>query len=164
MIYKVGWWLAFVGCVWAANYSIGHWGIVPVGFGVSAPAGVYFAGLALTARDQVRERAGFRAAMAAVAVGAILSWWLEDVGKIALASGIAFAASETADALVYEPLRKRWATAVLASGAMGLVVDSAVFLWIAFGSLAYIDGQIVGKLVATFVAIGALTTWREWQR
>jgi uncharacterized PurR-regulated membrane protein YhhQ (DUF165 family) len=158
------WWAAYVGCIFAANLAIKHWGIVPVGLGVAAPAGVYFAGLALTARDQVRERSGFRAVVAAVLVGAVLSWWLEDIGRIALASGIAFGISETADSLVYEPLRKRWATAVLVSGAAGLIVDSVLFLWIAFGSLAFIDGQIVGKAVATLAAVGMLSVVREWRR
>lgn len=160
----VGWWLSFVACVWAANWALGRWGIVAVGFGLTAPAGVYFAGFALTARDQVRERAGFSAALAAVVVGAVLSWWLEDLPRIAIASAVAFAVSETSDALVYERLRRRWASAVLASGAVGLVIDSGLFLGIAFGSLQYIEGQIVGKVIATLCAVGALAAYREWRR
>ena len=35
--------------------------------------------------------------------------------------------------------------AVLASSTVGLVVDSLVFLWLAFGSLDFLGGQIVGK-------------------
>ncbi len=35
--------------------------------------------------------------------------------------------------------------AVVASALTGLVVDSIVFLWLAFGSLEFLTGQIVGK-------------------
>jgi len=34
---------------------------------------------------------------------------------------------------------------VLASGAVGLVVDSLIFLWVAFGSLEFLPGQVIGK-------------------
>jgi hypothetical protein len=33
----------------------------------------------------------------------------------------------------------------VASGTVGLVIDSVVFLWLAFGSLEFLLGQIVGK-------------------
>ena len=32
------------------------------------------------------------------------------------------------------------------SGLAGLVVDSIVFLWLAFGSLEFLPGQIIGKI------------------
>jgi uncharacterized PurR-regulated membrane protein YhhQ (DUF165 family) len=48
--------------------------------------------------------------------------------------------------------RKRLVLAVLASGAVGAVVDSAVFLWMAFGSFDFIAGQIVGKIWMTIIA------------
>jgi uncharacterized PurR-regulated membrane protein YhhQ (DUF165 family) len=35
---------------------------------------------------------------------------------------------------------------------VGAAIDSAVFLWLAFGSLDFIAGQIVGKLWMTVVA------------
>lgn len=155
----------FVGTVFAANWALATWGIIPIGFGLAAPAGVYFAGFALTARDYLRERAGLPVTLAAIGVGAALSWLLEDGGRIALASAIAFGFSELADSAVYEPLRKRgWATAVFASGTVGLVIDSALFLWIAFGSLHAIEGLIVGKLIVTLCTIGLLTVLRERRR
>ena len=39
----------------------------------------------------------------------------------------------------------RLVAAVVASSAVGLVVDSIVFLWLAFGSLDFLAGQVVGK-------------------
>ena len=43
--------------------------------------------------------------------------------------------------------------AVAASGAVGLVVDSLVFLYLAFGSLDFLAGQVVGKAWMVLVAL-----------
>jgi uncharacterized PurR-regulated membrane protein YhhQ (DUF165 family) len=138
----------YVACVVLANLAIILFGPVPVGFGLIAPAGVFFAGLAFSARDWVQERAGSRAVVVAILVGALLSAGLSP--RLALASGIAFLVSEFADFAVYTPLRRRsvwWAIAL--SNTVGLVVDSVLFLSLAFGSLEFLAGQVVGKLEAT---------------
>lgn len=63
-----------------------------------------------------------------------------------VASATAFLLSEFADLAVYAPLaRRRLVAAVIASSSVGLVVDSIVFLWLAFGSLDFLAGQVVGK-------------------
>ena len=62
----------------------------------------------------------------------------------ALASAAAFLFSEFADLAVYTPLeRSRWLTAVAVSNVVGLIADSALFLWLAFGSLDFLAGQLV---------------------
>jgi hypothetical protein len=43
--------------------------------------------------------------------------------------------------------------AVAASSVVGLIVDSIVFLWLAFGSLEFLPGQIVGKLWMVVLAV-----------
>ena len=59
-----------------------------------------------------------------------------------------------ADLAVYTPLaRRRLLAAVIASGMVGLVVDSIVFLWLAFGSLEFLLGQIVGKAWMVLISI-----------
>ena len=64
-----------------------------------------------------------------------------------MASTAAFLVSELADFAVYTPLQARGLVlAVLASSLVGLVVDSVLFLWLAFGSLDFLAGQIVGKI------------------
>lgn len=146
--------VAFVSTVLVANWAVQAYGFVPVGLGLSAPAGVYFAGLAFTLRDLLHEAAGRRTVVVAITIGALLSVSIEDAQRLALASGVAFLVSETADLLVYTPLKERsWVGAVLASNTVGLVVDSALFLWLAFGSLAFIEGQIVGKAEMTIMAV-----------
>ena len=154
--------LVFVGCVFGANWALATFGIVPIGFGLMAPAGVYFAGLSFTARDAVREAGGRRWVSVAILVGAALSALLENAQRIALASALAFLLSESADALVYEPLRERTrAGAVLLSNTVGAVVDSAVFLLVAFGSPAFIEGQVIGKLYMTAPFVLGLLLWRR---
>lgn len=163
----------FVGTVWAANYAVTNWNFTSVGFGLSAPAGVWFAGLAFTLRDIVHHSLGRIHVILCILLGAALSLAIEASttipgGKvsIAVASAIAFLISEFADLSVYEPIRDRgWLPAVLASNVVGLVLDSALFIWLAFGwNSELVKGQIVGKAWMTVLAIALLATLRRWPR
>lgn len=148
---------ALVGTVVLANLMVAYLDPIPVGFGLIAPAGVLVAGLAFTLRDLLQEAGGKRWVLGVIAVGALVSYALSlvlgatfpggpTVARIALAGAVAFAVSELLDLAVYTPLRRRnWLGAVTASGFVGLLVDSFVFLSIAFGSLAFFAGQVVGK-------------------
>jgi len=158
MLYLLG----FIATIVGANLALAEYGIVSIGFGLSAPAGVYFAGLAFTMRDGVRERLGVRGTVFAVLAGAALSFMLEGARTFAVASGVAFGLSEGADAIVYEPLRQRSRmVAVALSNSVGLVLDSMIFLWLAFGSLAFIEGQIVGKAYMTGIVIVGMLAWSK---
>jgi uncharacterized PurR-regulated membrane protein YhhQ (DUF165 family) len=42
---------------------------------------------------------------------------------------------------------------VVASSLVGLVLDSMIFLWLAFGSLDFLLGQIVGKAWMVLLSI-----------
>lgn len=155
----------------AANWLIGNVGtecipngpcLIPVWPGLTAPSGVLMVGAALVLRDIVHERLGAWWAVAAIAVGGVLSWWLA-APALVVASVTAFLLSELADFAVYTPLRKRnLPLAVAASGLAGAAIDSAVFLWLAFGSLAFIEGQIVGKLLMSVVGAIILATLRAY--
>jgi uncharacterized PurR-regulated membrane protein YhhQ (DUF165 family) len=137
-----------------ANWMIGHVGtvcapggpcLIPVAPGLMAPSGVLMIGIALVLRDLVQRRLGVAYSAGAVIVGAVLSA-LVAPPSLVLASGVAFLLSEFADLAVYTPLaRRRLVAAVVASSLVGLVVDSFIFLWLAFGSLDFLAGQIVGK-------------------
>lgn len=154
------WLLAYIGSIVLANWLITHVGLVPVGFGLLAPAGVYAAGLAFTFRDLTQERLGRGWTVSAIGLGALLSAALSP--QLAAASGTAFLVSELADLAVYTPLRARhWLGAVALSNTVGLVLDSALFLWLAFGSLDFLAGQLVGKAWMTALAVGALWVWRN---
>jgi uncharacterized PurR-regulated membrane protein YhhQ (DUF165 family) len=138
----------------AANWLIGNAGtvcvphgpcLIPVAPGIMAPSGVLMIGLALVLRDLVQRRLGIYVSVFAVVIGAALSSWLAPASLV-LASGVAFLVSEFADLAIYTPLsRRRLVLAVIASGFVGLVVDSLIFLWLAFGSLEFLPGQVIGK-------------------
>lgn len=155
------WLMLYIGSILAANWTLAHYGVLSIGFGLSAPAGVVWAGCALCLRDLVQDRLGGRWTVAAIIVGAALSWLVSPT--FALASGLAFLFSETADFLVYTPLRARghWVAGILASNTVGDLVDSCLFLWLAFGSLDYLTGQLVMKWIVTVPFVVGLWLWRR---
>jgi uncharacterized PurR-regulated membrane protein YhhQ (DUF165 family) len=154
--------VAFLACIPTANWLILHVGtvcvpdgpcLVPVAPDILAPSGVLTIGVALVLRDVVQRCLGLRFGLLAIAAGTALSVFVAP-GSLVAASGIAFALSELADFAVYTPLqRRRLMAAVVASSLAGLVVDSIVFLSLAFGSLEFLPGQIIGKAWAVLIAI-----------
>lgn len=160
--------ISFLLTIPAANWMIGNVGdcipsgpcLVPVGFGLHAPSGVLLIGLALVMRDAVHSLMGVRWALAAILAGGALSFVVAPPA-LAVASVAAFMLSELADLAVYAPLReRRLYLALLLSGLVGAVVDSAAFLTLAFGSLDFIAGQIVGKVWMTAAAGVMLWAYR----
>lgn len=137
-----------------ANWMIGNVGascgangpcVIPVLPGVMAPSSVMLVGLAFVLRDLVQRRLGMQWAIAAILFGAALSA-LVAPASLVIASAAAFLFSEMADLLVYTPLqRRRLVFAVFLSSMVGLTVDSMLFLGLAFGSLDFLAGLIIGK-------------------
>jgi uncharacterized PurR-regulated membrane protein YhhQ (DUF165 family) len=154
--------VVFLGLVPLANWMIQHVGTVcvprgpcllPVAPGLMAPSGVLTVGVALVLRDVVQRCLGLAAGLLAIVLGTGLSV-LVAPPSLVIASGLAFLISELADFALYTPLqRRRLMLAVIASSCLGLVVDSMVFLWLAFGSLDFLAGQVVGKLWAVLFSI-----------
>lgn len=154
----------------AANWLIGNVGVVcvrggpcliPVAPGIVAPSGVLMIGVALVLRDLVQRRLGIGISALAVLAGAALSALLAPPSLV-LASGVAFLLSEFADLAVYTPLaRRRLVAAVVASSMVGLVVDSILFLWLAFGSLEFLLGQIIGKAWMVLLSIPLIAVLRR---
>ncbi len=152
----VGWvsLAAFIGCVPAANWLIAHFGtvcvpdgpcLIPVWPGILAPSGVLLAGLSFVLRDLVHEALGILWAMAAVLIGGIIAAVIASP-VLAAASVAAFLIAETVDLLVFTGLRRRGLVlASVASSVIGLLLDSLIFVQIAFGNPAYIVGQSIGK-------------------
>jgi uncharacterized PurR-regulated membrane protein YhhQ (DUF165 family) len=160
--------LAFMACIPTANWMIGHIGTVctpdgpcllpvfpwsPQGGPMMAPSGVSMIGFALVLRDLVQRRLGRAAALMAIVAGAALSGALAPP-QLVVASTAAFFLSELADFAVFTPLQKRGLVlAVLASAVVGLIADSILFLWLAFGSLEFLEGQVLGKSWMVLVAL-----------
>lgn len=144
----------YVAAIVASNYLITHVGIPagpgthlsPVGFGLYAPSGVWAAAVSFPARDITQRLGGRWLGVAAILIGAAVSWKVSDPG-IAVASGLTYLCSESADMAVYTPLQRRWfVPAVVASGCVAAVVDSFVFLHLAgIYSGAALAGLVLGK-------------------
>lgn len=143
------WMVSHVGTICVANGPC----LVPVAPGLMAPSGVLMIGAALVLRDLVQRRLGVEFGIGAIFAGAAISAGLSPHALV-LASAAAFLISELADFVVYTPLaRRRLVLAVVVSGLVGLIVDSFVFLLLAFGSLEFLSGQIVGKLWMVLLSI-----------
>jgi uncharacterized PurR-regulated membrane protein YhhQ (DUF165 family) len=154
--------VAYVATVWLANYFVTHVGhqafpggphLIPVGFGLEGPSGVLWVGAALVLRDVVQRHLGKLAVVGAILVGTGLAYFIAPA--LAVASAAAFLASEALDFAIFTPLaeRGRLVAAVAVSNVAGAVVDTFLFLWLAFGSIAFWQGQIVGKLWMTLPAL-----------
>jgi queuosine precursor transporter len=143
---------------------------------LTAPGGTYLIGIALALielahRTAATRREGFVNAQVMVLCGfgasALLAAYLaildamppEDklfdrlsgTWRIVLGSLVAFLVSETIDNSFGAWLRDRIHDAwrVVATNAVSVPLDSVVFLLVAFGSLEFIEGQIVVKYAAT---------------
>lgn len=144
----------FLAAIIAANWATSTLGMVPVGFGLSATAGTYLAGLTFVLRDTLQDLLGKVAVIGLIIVGALLSAVLANPA-IALASGVAFLVSELADLVVYTPLRRRgYVRAAVASNVIGSFIDTVLFLAIAgFPIWSAVPGQMLAKLTITAVAV-----------
>ncbi|MGN6463375.1 MAG: VUT family protein [Pseudolabrys sp.] len=162
--------VAFILTIPLANWMIGNVGtvcdaegtcLVPVAPGLKAPSGVLMVGIALVLRDLVQRRLGIEFGVAAVIAGAGISAAVAPPSLV-LASAAAFLLSEAADLAIYTPLaRRRLVLAVVLSSMVGLVVDSIIFLWLAFGSLEFLEGQVVGKTWMVLLSIPLVAYMRR---
>jgi uncharacterized PurR-regulated membrane protein YhhQ (DUF165 family) len=145
---------------------------------LTAPGGTYLIGIALslielahrtapTRREgfvnaQVMVVCGFGASALLAAYLAILNAMSPDdalfdrlagTWRIVLGSLVAFLVSETIDNSFGAWLRDRVhdAARVAATNAVSVPLDSVVFLLVAFGSLEFIEGQIVVKYAVTLL-------------
>lgn len=155
-----GWVLMFIGGVVAANWAATQWGQLPVGWGLLVPAGTFFAGFVLVARDMLHRAGGMRWVLAAVAVGCAVSVAAGlivgspipglSAPRIALASGAAFLVSELLDTCVYSKLRDQRPTSALwLSNTIGAAADTALFLWLSGFGVTWggFNGQFLAKAV-----------------
>jgi uncharacterized PurR-regulated membrane protein YhhQ (DUF165 family) len=136
--------------------------VLSVGFGYEAPSGFLAIGFALVARDYVQHRLGKKYALLAIALGVAFSFLVNP--DLAIASGAAFALGELSDFAVYTPLRKYSTFAAVAlSGIVGGIVDSLIFLQIAFDSIQYWQGQVIGKMWMALVGAIVLSSIKNYR-
>jgi hypothetical protein len=159
--------LAYVALAVLANWLASRY-VIRVPFTHElAPAGVLCIGAVLVIRDWLQQLRGLAASIALMVAAAAASYVIgvasgwTSLQKIAIASVVAFLCSETVEAVVFTPLRsRRLVVGVAVSATVGNAIDSALFLWLAFGSLAFFWGNFIGKL--EMIALGvALTAVRR---
>jgi uncharacterized PurR-regulated membrane protein YhhQ (DUF165 family) len=140
--------------------------LIPVFPGILAPSGVLMVGLALVLRDIVHIRLGPLWALCGIVLGCVISATFAAT-ELVLASTAAFLLSELADFAVFVPLRRRGLfIAAFVSSLVGLLVDSLVFLWVAFGGFEYLLGQVLGKawmIAVIIVALWLITRFKRWR-
>ena len=135
--------------------------LIPVWPGLMAPSAVMIAGAALVLRNAVQAFLGAYFSLVAIAVGTALSALFASPSLV-LASAAAFCFSELADFAVYTPMRKRFpAFSVVMAGLAGSVIDSAIFLTLAFGSIEFIFGQVLGKFWMSLLAVIVIRYFRS---
>lgn len=159
---------SFLATIPAANWLIGNVGtvcvpngpcLIPVAPGLMAPSGVLLIGAALALRDALHEIVPRWVVGGLIGAGAALSLAFSPPA-LAVASAVAFLLSELADFAVYDRLRQRgMALAVIASGAVGAVLDSVIFSALAFGTVKWAPGLILAKLYAS----AGFAAWKWWR-
>ena len=117
-----------------------------------------FIGFNLTARDHLHDawqgKHLKRNMFLLIAAGAVISA-LFGAGQIAVASFVAFAASETVDAITYQALgNRRKLVQVNGSNVVSAAVDSVIFPALAFGwplMFGIMAGQFIAKVAGGFI-------------
>lgn len=125
------------------------------------PSAVWVVGFAFVLRDLAQLTLGKWWAIAAIAVGVLLSWWVANPA-FAFASGMAFLWSESTDALIFTPLANRGTTrafliGVTISGYAASVVDSVIFVRLAFHTYNGWWQLTLAKIL--FVALATPVAW-----
>lgn len=162
---------AFILSIWLANFFVTNVGtnvvegihVLPVWFGLSAPSGFVWIGAFRTFRDICQQTLGLRWIIVGILVGGLISATLNS--RLAAASGFTFVVAETLDLLVYTPLAERnVVTASVISNVVGSITDSALFLFLAFGSGVvgrFVLANSLGKLEASLPLIAILWILRR---
>jgi len=158
--------VAYVGLVVVANWLASKYLITVPFTHYLAPAGVLCIGAVLVVRDWLQQLRGLRWTFGLIAFAGVLSYVVGVVAgygslqRVALASLAAFAVSEGIfETAIFTPLRKRHFTlGVALSASVGNLVDSFVFLVLAFPAIwhSLYMGNVVGKF--EMIAIGVVLT------
>jgi uncharacterized PurR-regulated membrane protein YhhQ (DUF165 family) len=156
--------------VFMANWLIRNWGtmmipggthLVPVGFGLMAPSGVFAAGLTFVARDVLQRSAGRGWSVIVIVPGTLLSALLSP--QLAAASATAFLFSELVDFGIFTPLQRRGlVAAVFVSGVAASIADSLIFLFLAGIPLtSALPGLLLGKVWVQIAATPVIAGLRR---
>lgn len=127
--------IGFLASIPFANWWLEHNGLWNAPILGPLPSALWVVAISFVLRDIAQVALGRSWAWAAIAVGTGLTWWLASP-TLAIASGVAFAVSESTDSLIFTRLadKGRFLLGVTISGYIAGFVDSALFIRIAFGT------------------------------
>lgn len=145
--------VAYVATILVLNFGFSYVPMIDFGFGLFSPMAIV-AGAVFVVRDFAQREAGHYV-LVAMAVAALLTFALASP-FVAVASVLAFGASEITDWLLYTVTKKPFHKRVLISSLLSTPVDTAVFLW-------FIDGMTAGTFLlmvaAKMVAAAVIFFW-----
>jgi uncharacterized PurR-regulated membrane protein YhhQ (DUF165 family) len=150
-----------------ADVLAARW-IIPLFFGLAVPAGVFAVAPTFSLRDGIHERWGRKGAYILILVASLMSWGLailtgsEVLARVTLASVLSFIINESLDTEIYQALRNHSKlAAILGSNAVSSLVDSVLFIWIAFGPLYNL---MLGQYLVKMILAGVVGIWmtRKW--
>lgn len=145
----------FLAAIVLANAATQRFGLVAIPFGLTVTAGTFMAGAALILRDGVHEYWGRLWTIAAILAGAVLT--LVVAPALAVASALAFLASELVDLAVYQRVRPRsLPAAIVLSSLAAAPVDTLLFLRLAGFPITIqsVAGQVIVKTVMALIVGG----------
>lgn len=160
--------VAYVALVVAANWLASKYLITIWPTSYLAPAGVLCIGLVLPMRDWLWQLRGFRSSVALIFVAGLSSFALAliigystppgvTLIRVSAASLLAFCVSEIIfESLIFAPLRRRNLTlGVALSASVGNLIDSFVFLVVAFPAIwtSLYAGNVLGKFYGIAAAV-----------
>jgi queuosine precursor transporter len=147
--------MAYMVTVAVINVGFAELPMWPLPDGGQLPAMAVVAGAVFVVRDYVQQRIGHWV-LAVMAAGLALSWWLASPA-VALASGVAFMASEVIDWAVFSTVRTSMMRRVVVSSVVAVPVDTVVFLGVAFGmdqvSPLSVIAMSAAKMLPAFAAV-----------
>lgn len=141
--------------------------LILAGGALIVPLGSLFAGAVFILRDLVQMKHGkqktYTTILGAAALSAVLSVGLGDTAYVAVASVVAFFASEAADTEIFSRVRRSLAARVLLSGIVGGCLDSVLFVLLGLSPLgagmipwaavpSAVLGQMLVKVLVQFAA------------
>jgi len=144
--------IALANVITASNDPI-FWGKLII------PAGSFLIGATFILRDLVQNALGRRNTYLAIGVALLLSaavsYSLGDTLWVVTASAAAFLVSETTDTEIYTRLRLPMSLRVLYSGVAGGVLDSGIFVILAFSPIVngFLSWDMVGYAIAGQVVV-----------
>lgn len=146
--------LLYIFFIVLANVLAANW-IVPLGLGLAVPAGVFAIAPLFTLRDAIHRKYGVWMPILLIIVGTSISYvssillGSDALGKVTIASIIAFFVSEISDTFIYHLIRKQsWMYKVIKSNLVSSFLDSIIFIGLAFGvAWNLILGQYLVKMI-----------------